>query len=86
MPNGPDLEYDVRYSETELGSSSGNVTTRSLSTVLTDLEPFTNYSVSVRACTTGICGLFTAATIVETEQEGASVCVLEKTLLGILHH
>lgn len=69
VPSGPDLEYTVKYSITGLGSESENVT-QNLSITLLDLQPFTNYSVSVQACTTVACGLFSDEVIVETEPEG----------------
>ena len=74
-PNGPIVRYVVHYSAVDSGETQ---TANTSDTVLdlTGLAPFTNYSVSVQACTVVGCGDLSPPSMQDTQEEGMAGWVL----------
>jgi len=69
ITNGPITSYTVNYTPVNSGRRSENFT-NATSLVIATLQPFTNYSVAVQACTDAGCGPFSDEIFVLTQQEG----------------
>ena len=68
-PNGPIILYIILYSAMNF-TITKRANTSSTYHELTDLGPFTNYSVTVQACTEAGCGALTPPTVQLTQEEG----------------
>jgi len=68
ITNGPITSYTVNYTPVNSGTRSENFT-NATSLVIATLQPFTNYSVAVQACTDAGCGPFSDEIFVLTQQE-----------------
>ena len=79
--NGDITEYEIMYTPLEtfggtLESNSTNVSGSDLSVVLTGLEEYVNYTISVRAFTMVGPSNGSIIVTVETFQDGKNVCLL----------
>ena len=63
------LGYQVRYQRIPEGSSSGMVMTDVTEVDISDLEEYTNYSISVRARTTAGFGSFSDPVMIQTFED-----------------
>ena len=69
--NAPTLNYTITHMNLLTGQVEVQVTGPDvLSFVLTDLDPFTRYSVSVKACSEAGCGVTSSEVIQRTPEEG----------------
>lgn len=78
LPNSPSVSYVVRY---RAASSSGEEIagmTGDLAFTITGLSPFTNYSVTVQACSEVGCGTDSEAVTALTIEEGMIVMLSRK--------
>lgn len=90
-PNGEIHGYEIRLPERRISHNSGN--TSDLNVTVTDLIPYTNYSITVLACSTGggyVGGctesLSTSATTLPTVPEGLqplSVVAVSESFLAV---
>lgn len=90
-PNGEIRGYEIRLPEPRISHNSGN--TSDLNVTVTDLIPYTNYSITVLACSTGgghVGGctesLSTSATTLPTVPEGLhplSVVAISESFLAV---
>lgn len=67
--NGIILSYQVRYQSIREGSSSESVTTNDVEVDISDLEEYTNYSISVRARTRAGFGGFSDPVMIQTFED-----------------
>lgn len=70
MTNGMITEYILRYSPTDEESEEREEGITETEFTVTGLVPYTNYTVSVQACTSEGCGPFSNEISAETLQEG----------------
>lgn len=70
FPNAPSLSYVVTYAAAASGVEMTAMTQGDLTVTITGLSPFTNYSITVQACSAGGCGQQSTEIIALTTEEG----------------
>ena len=73
-PNAPSLSYMVTYTAATTPGVEMAVTTQDLTSTITGLSPFTNYSITVQACSEVGCGAQSSEVIALTREEGTVAC------------